>query len=89
MNFVDLIVTVVLLTPIIYSALWYRNRVRLESGIADQIVRHLCDRSRLAAKPVRQIHTANPEVHSRLHENPPFGELTVRPKVSVSWLRQR
>jgi hypothetical protein len=53
MNFVDIIVTVVLLAPLIYGALWYRNRLRLESGIADQIVRDLSERSRLAAKPVQ------------------------------------
>jgi hypothetical protein len=46
MNIVDAIVTVVLLTPLMYGAHRYYRRVSLESGVADQIIRDLSDRSR-------------------------------------------
>ncbi len=49
-NTVDIIVTVVLLAPLIYGAFRYYRRVRLEGGIADQIVSDLSESSRLAAE---------------------------------------
>ncbi len=53
MNIVDVIVTVVLLTPLIYGAVRYYRRIRLESQVADDIVDDLTNRSQLAARSDR------------------------------------
>jgi hypothetical protein len=50
MNFVDWIVSIVLLAPLIYVALWYYRRSRLTGGVADQIVQNLSEKSRMEAK---------------------------------------
>jgi hypothetical protein len=58
-NIVDLIVTVLLVTPLIYAALRYYRRVRPESQVADDIVDDLTARSRLAAAPPNQTNQAH------------------------------
>jgi hypothetical protein len=52
MNIVDIIVAVVLITPLIYGALHYRGR--WTSNVADQIVRDLDDRSKRDSRPESQ-----------------------------------
>ncbi len=49
MNIVDFVVAVVLVTPLIYGALWYYYRGRFTREVADQTVRDLINRSVLAA----------------------------------------
>jgi hypothetical protein len=53
MNIVDVIVTVVLLTPLIYGAVRYYRRIQLQSKVADDIVDDLTNRSRWAARSNR------------------------------------
>jgi len=58
-NIIDVIVTVILLAPLIYGAVRYYRRIRLESGIGDQIVSDLSEQSRLAAKVAAEHSTTH------------------------------
>jgi hypothetical protein len=53
MDIFDYIVAVVLLTPLIYGAIWYYCRGKFTSEVADGMVRDLVVRSQLAAKNSR------------------------------------